>query len=185
MTQITKVFRPFIRILCRFWPFRTRIEIDEVLWQTMIRELGRRGLNGQREAGAFLLAHIGEHKKPVTGVIYFDDLDPNCLVGNIHIRSEGLLRLGKICRRKGLRVLADVHTHPSSSVIQSSIDRDNPMIARDGHLAIIVPHYGTRQVTSWEVGVHEYRRELGWTSWFGFRANLALRISKGKINECI
>ena len=152
MTQIIEAFESFLGNFCRYWPFHTRIEIDEVLWQTMIRELGRRGLNGQREAGAFLLAHIGEDKQSVTRVIYFDDLDPNSLVGNIHIRSAGLLRLGKMCREEGLRVLADVHTHPSSSVIQSSIDRDNPMIARDGHLAIIVPHYGTRQVSSWEVG---------------------------------
>ena len=176
MTQIIEAFESFLGNLCRYWPFHTRIEIDEVLWQTMIRELGRRGLGGRREAGAFLLARIGEERRSVAKVIYFEDLDPNCLVGNIHIKSDGLLRLGKICREEGLRVLSDVHTHPSFSVSQSSIDRDNPMIARDGHLAIIVPHYGTRQVTSQEVGVHEYRGDLGWTSWSGFRANLALRI---------
>ena len=174
--QITKAFESFLGTLFGPWPIRARIEIDEVLWETMIEELGRRGLDGRREAGAFLLARAGAGRQCAAQVVYFDDLDPECLVGNIHIRSEGLLRLGEICREEGLRVLSDVHTHPGSSVSQSGIDRDNPMIAREGHLAIIVPYFATRQVIPREVGVHEYRGDQGWMSWFGLKASLALRI---------
>ena len=176
MTKITRVFEKFLRKYTGLLPFRTRIEISESLWRAMVEELGRRSLGGQRESGAFLLTQVGDNRRSASRVIYFDELDPNCLVGSIHIKSAGLLRLGKICREEGLRVLSDVHTHPGTSVSQSCIDRSNPMIARDGHLALIVPHYGTRHVTAWEVGVHEYRGDLGWTSWFGFKARLALRI---------
>ena len=70
---------------------------------------------------------------------YFDDLDPECLVGNIHIRASGFSKLWDLCDVEGLRVVADIHTHPGTSVAQSSIDRANPMIAREGHLALIVP----------------------------------------------
>lgn len=142
----------------------------------MIEELGRRGLNGRREAGAFLLAPGDEGRRCAVRTVYFDDLDPNCLVGNIHIRSLGFSKLWDLCEREGLRVIADVHTHPGSSVTQSSMDRENPMIARDGYLALIVPYYGTRPVVAREVGVHEYRGDLGWTSWFGSSAQRILRI---------
>ena len=176
MTLITRAFRLFLQWCGRLWPSRPQVEIDLYLWQEMIEELGRRGLDGRREAGAFLLASRDGGECCVVRTVYFDDLDPNCLVGNIHIRSLGFSKLWDLCEREGLRVLADVHTHPGSSVAQSSIDRENPMIARVGYLALIVPYYGTRPVTAREIGVHEYRGDLGWVSWFGSSAQRVLRI---------
>ena len=124
----------------------------------------------------FLLAGPGEGIPKVVRSAYFDDLDPKCLVGNIHIRASGFSKLWDLCDVENLRVVADIHTHPGTSVAQSSIDQANPMIAREGHLALIVPHYGTRPVQASEVGVHEYRGDRGWASWFGSRAERVLRI---------
>ena len=174
--MIIWAFRSLFRWCLRLWPSRPRLEIGLDLWQETVQELGRRGLGGRRESGVFLLAQAGERVPIVLRVAYFDDLDPECLVGNIHIRASGFSRLWDLCDAEGLRVVADMHTHPSTSVAQSAIDRANPMIAREGHLALIVPNYGTRSVQAREVGVHEYRGDRGWASWFGSRAERVLRI---------
>ena len=182
MKPITRALSSLLQWFRRLWPSRPRIEIDPDLWQETIEELGRRSLGGSREAGVFLLAPLEEGTRCVVRTVYFDDLDPDCLVGNIHIRSLGFSKLWELCETEGLFVLADVHTHPSASVAQSSTDRENPMIARDGYLALIVPYYGTRPVAAREVGVHEYRGDLGWTSWFGSEAE-RVPPHKEKLNE--
>ncbi len=41
------------------------------------------------------------------------------------------------------------------------------MIARVGHIAIIVPELATRPVSPSEIGVHEYLGDDGWRSSFG------------------
>lgn len=174
--MITSAFSWLIHWCRELWPSQPRLEIGLDLWQETVRELGRRSLGGKREAGVFLLARAGEGVPTVTKSAYYDDLDPGCLVGNIHIRAAGFSRLWDLCDVESLRVVADIHTHPGASVALSSIDRANPMIAREGHLALIVPHYGTRAVQAREVGVHEYRGDRGWKSWFGSRAERVLRI---------
>ena len=174
--MITRAFRSLLGRCRRLWPSRHYIEIDLALWQEMIQELGRRSLGGSREAGVFLLSSAEEGTRRVVRAAYFDDLDPKCLVGSICIRASGFSKLWDICDAEELRVIADIHTHPSAWVAQSCTDRANPMIAREGHLALIVPHYGTRPVQAKEVGVHEYRGDRGWASWFGSKAERVLRI---------
>jgi hypothetical protein len=168
----------FRRLLAR-WRRRAvapRLVVARPLWDEMVVELGRRGLGGRREAGAFLLASRDGDGTRVTGVVYLDDLDPNCLVGGIHFHGSGYSALATHCERERLCVLADVHTHPSSWVGQSDIDRDNPMIALRGHLALILPHYATRAIETHEVGIHEYLGEDGWQSSLGSDAAQLLRI---------
>ena len=174
--MITLAFRSIFGWWWRLWPWRPRIEIDRGLWQEIVQELGRRSLGGSRETGVFLLSPVEESARRVVRAAYFDDLDPECLVGNIHIRASGFSKLWDLCDTERLRVIADIHTHPCAWVAQSPTDRENPMIAREGHLALIVPHYGTRPVQAREVGVHEYRGDRGWASWFGSKAERVLRI---------
>ena len=56
------------------------------------------------------------------------------------LRGGAFAKLWSMCREKKLTVAADVHTHPAGAA-QSSSDRTNPMISRDGHIAIIVPRF--------------------------------------------
>jgi hypothetical protein len=170
----------FRRLLARWRPRAVahRLVVASPLWDEMVRELGRRGLDGRREAGAFLLSPRDGDGKRVTEVVYLDDLDPDCLVGGIHFHGHGYSALATHCERVQLRVVADVHTHPGAWVSQSDIDRDNPMLALRGHLALILPHYATRPVEPHEVGVHEYRGEDGWKSSLATDAEQLLRIEK-------
>ena len=174
--MITKAFRQIFRWYKRQVSIRIRIEIDPYLWRELISELGCRGQNGLRESGAFLLSRCNESNRRVEQVVYFDDLDPDCLVGHIHIRRTAFSKLWDLCEQNSLRVIGDIHTHPGCSVRQSETDRQNPMIARYGHIALIVPFFGTRQVKAREVGVHEYCGDLGWNTWIGRSANRVFRI---------
>lgn len=154
-----KVRRPLLRVRRREW-------------RRLIEELGRRG-EGRREAGAFLLASR-QRARRVSHIVYFDDLDPACLQGNIQFDGRAFSKLWDLCEANNLTVVADVHTHPAASVRQSSIDRENPMVARAGHIAMIVPHFATRPVRPRQVGLHEYAGDDGWRSWFGRDAGVRL-----------
>ncbi|MDO7868525.1 hypothetical protein [Nocardioides jiangxiensis] len=129
------------------------------MWRGLLAELQRRG-EEWRESGAFLLARPGE--SVVEHVAYYDDLDANCLTGGITFASAGFTRLWELCATRGLRVVADIHTHPGEWVGQSRIDETNPMISTPGHIALIAPEYG-RRTNLEEFGVHVYQGGHRWT----------------------
>jgi hypothetical protein len=145
-------------------------------WVELGDELGRRS-GGTREAGAFLLGSRLGRVRRVSEFVYYDDLDPACLRGDIHLAGTAYGPLRELCRTTGTTVVADVHTHGGTSVRQSFIDADNPMIAREGHLAVIVPHLAQQPYHPAQVGVHEYLGERGWRVWThrGAARRIALR----------
>lgn len=169
----------FTRLSIRaFVARRSRVRITPHEWAELLAELRQRG-RGSRESGAFLLAQAGARATTtVARVVYFDDVDPRCLTGGITIQSSGFTALWKICSEHGLRVIADVHTHPSDFVNQSDIDRANPMIATRGHVAIIVPSFASGAVGSADCGVHVYRGAYEWDANLGVRAGRLLYIGR-------
>lgn len=146
-------------------------------WRQMIDELHRRG-EDRRESGAFLLGGRDGDSRLVTRVVYLDDIDPECLVGSIHLHGEAYGKLWDICDQEGLRVLGDIHTHPRDSVGQSSTDRENPMVARHGHVALIAPNFASGTIKAKRVGVHQYRGEEGWSSHLGRDAGRRLYVGR-------
>jgi len=98
----------------------------------------------------------------VARIIYYDDLEAECLTGGISMSARAYDVLWALCAEEQLTVIADVHTHPGSSVRQSPIDQRNPMMAIPGHLAFIVPHLATHQIAPSEVGAYEYQGEHTW-----------------------
>lgn len=142
-----------------------RLACPERLWHAAIVELRRRG-SGQRESGAFLLGERaprgGIDRRRVREFVYYDDLDPHCLdKGIVVFDGAGFSPLWKLCRQKGLEVVADVHTHPAGAR-QSDADRRHPMIATPGHFALIVPDFAARVPTSSDLGLYEYRGAHQW-----------------------
>ncbi len=132
-------------------------------WANLGAELGRRA-GGLRESGAFLLAQRGTGRH-VTRVEYFDDLDPAALNGGVVLRAGAFSKLWDLCDREDLRVVGDIHTHPTGWVSQSDIDRANPLIARAGHVALIAPNLAARPFGPADIGIHLYCGDAGWTSW--------------------
>jgi proteasome lid subunit RPN8/RPN11 len=169
----------FIRLSIRaFVARRSRVRITPDGWRELLAELRQRG-RGERESGAFLLAEAGALAATrVARVVYFDDVDPTCLTGGITIQSSGFTALWKICAEHGMRVIADVHTHPSDFVNQSDIDRANPMIATRGHVAIIVPRFASQVVGAAGCGVHVYRGAHEWDANVGVHAARVLYIGR-------
>jgi hypothetical protein len=161
------------------WLFgrHARLRFTHAAWAELLEELGRRG-QGDRESGAFLLAERTSDRRTIRSVVYVDDLDPRCLTGGISFNGARFGALWDICDRDGLTVVADVHTHPNTWVGQSGIDEDNPMIARRGHLAIIVPDFSTKRVGADAIGVHEYLGDDGWRSSFGRDAKCLVYIGR-------
>ena len=124
---------------------RHGLTMDERLFTTLISELARRG-NGERESGAFLLARAGHPRTSGRGSR--SSRSPTtttwtrgCLTGGITFSADGYTALAALCRRDGLRVVGDIHTHPGSKVMQSAIDAAHPMTALPGHIALIAPRY--------------------------------------------
>jgi len=139
------------------------LSCPKALWRSGLREIARRG-EGRHESGAFLLGRRRGTRGHVEQFAYYDDLDPSCLNSGIVVfDGAGFGPLWALCRQTGLSVLADVHTHGGSgSARQSSLDRDNPMIARPGHVALIVPNFG-RRFRLEEMGIYEYRGAHRWS----------------------
>jgi hypothetical protein len=142
-----------------------KLRINLSLWRKLIHELNRRGLKGRRESGAFLLGKKGTIL--ITQFICYDDLDPDAFsTGIITFDGDGFIPLWDYCLAHGLKVLADVHTHPGEWTQQSGSDKRYPIIAQPGHIALIVPHFATRRNQLLNgVGVHEFLGDRAWQSW--------------------
>ena len=163
----------------RIWGSRARGALLRMKlrdWRAMLAELGGRG-RGTIESGAFLLARKDGDLTRVIRVVYYDDLDPDCLVGGIHFHGLAYDKLWALCRNDGLKVIGDVHTHPAGRVEQSDIDRGSPMVAQQGHVAVIVPHFAQRPTDPSDVGVHLYDGRR-WTSWTGTEAAARLFVRR-------
>src|SRR5665213_3064062 len=130
-------------------------------WLSLLAEMSQRG-EGRRESGAYLL---------------YDDLDPDCLVGAIDFGSIGYHRLNKQCRERGLRVIADVHSHPGGATQQSYVDQRHPMVSREGHLALIVPNFAQGHIRKHQVGLHRFHSSGEWDEWSGVDSAKRIRIS--------
>lgn len=138
-----------------------RVSCERKLWEAIPGELFRRG-GDLHEAGAFLLGVDRAGRKTITDVVYYDDLDPHSYDSGVCIlHGAAFSRLWALCREKGLTVVADVHTHPGAA-FQSQSDRLNPMVARSGHVAIIVPNFAAAPVRYETLGIYEYAGEHNW-----------------------
>ena len=163
----------FSGIFGRSAVLRFRAEI----WEQLVGELGRRA-GGVRESGAFLLAPIDPGSRSVTSVVYYDDLDPDALDGGVSLYAPAFGRLWSLCAAQGMRVVGDVHTHPGRFTQQSHIDRDNPMVARVGHIALIVPNLAAGVVRPIDVGVNRYLGDAGWSSSLGPEAGRLVYVGR-------
>jgi hypothetical protein len=140
-----------------------RISCPRNLWHAVLRQLDRRG-ERRHEAGVFLLGVETGGRLEVTDVVFYDDLDPAAYdTGVCVLDGNAFAKLWTLCRARGLTVVADAHTHHGAA-IQSRSDRTNPMVARAGHVAIIVPNMARPPVEHAALGVYEYRGEHEWTN---------------------
>lgn len=156
-----------IRMITRALLRRNRgICIAPTRWRGLVAELDRRG-ERRHEAGAFLLGKRDGDLRIVTDVVFYDELDPDAyLTGVCVLHASAFAALWAICRARGLTVVGDVHTHGGSAG-QSEADRTNPMVARTGHTAIIMPDFAAGNPRKSRLGIFEYRGDHLWTNHSG------------------
>jgi proteasome lid subunit RPN8/RPN11 len=130
------------------------------LWAEVLRELRERGC-GQRESGGFLLGRREDAGRVIEAFLPYDLVDPNALRGHIEFDGSRMNLVWAECRRRGMQVIGDVHTHPRGYG-QSAVDRANPMIPERGHLALIIPNFAQRFCLPGEIGIYEFRGRNGW-----------------------
>lgn len=142
-------------------PESKQLDLPFLLWGRLILHLRTAGQN-RRESGAFLLVRPTTHR--VVKFIPYETIDPFVMqTGIIRMRAHTMVKLWQICERKGLRVAADIHTHPGSNTSQSDLDMDHPMIPSIGHLALIVPNYAQGNLTHQRgVGIYQYLGDGRW-----------------------
>ena len=109
--------------------------------------------------------------KEVREVLYYDDLDPRAYdTGVCVLHGDAFARLWSLCREKKLTVVGDAHSHPGAA-LQSHSDRTNPMVAREGHIAIIVPEFARWPIRPGKLGVYEYVGDHTWRDRGGLAAS--------------
>ncbi len=114
-----------------------------------------------RESGAFLLGTRDTDVRRIKTYLLFDEIDPEALKGYIDFDGTKMDRVWDQCRRLDLNVVADVHTHPGGYG-QSGTDRENPMMPRRGHLALIVPNFARDAVGPGDIGIYELNGPDAW-----------------------
>jgi proteasome lid subunit RPN8/RPN11 len=133
------------------------------LWLRLLVGLRQRG-RFSRESGAFLLGTEGDGCRRITTFVLYDDVDRHALdTGIVRLDGSHFGKLWDFCTANGLQVVADVHTHPAGSA-QSSSDRAHPIIARSGHIALIVPRFAEWPVKRRELGIYRYLGAGNWTT---------------------
>lgn len=152
-----------------------RLTLSSPLWADLLRELHRR-TEGSHESGAFLLGRSVNATRTVHQIVFYDDLDPTAYrTGICILEAPSFGQLWSRCRASELSVVADVHVHPKGAG-QSRADRMNPMIARTGHLAIIVPYFATPPVRLSTLGLYHYEGSHQWRDLGGPQIGTYLRI---------
>lgn len=141
-----------------------RLEVPDQLWKDTWLGLAERG-DARREAACVWAGTRSEQVERAEAVIFLDDLPG--VVGRPYqhrtSRSAVSLMLATV-RRMGLRIVGDLHTHPSSWVDMSIVDRAHPIEFRVGLIAIVIPHFAALPVDIASVGVHEYAGDGEWTT---------------------
>jgi hypothetical protein len=138
-----------------------RLVCSRQTWNRILVELERRG-HGCHEAGVFLLGCEQNGRREVRDAVFYDELDPEAYsTGVCVLYGDAFAKLWSLCREKQMTVVADAHTHPEGA-FQSLSDKANPMVAQQGHIAIIIPQFARFPVQALRIGIYEYRGQHDW-----------------------
>ena len=150
------------KIMRRLWAPRHKLSCSSAVWNELLTGLRSRGRGYSRESGAFLLGTKHGKSARIESFVLYDDLDPRCLdTGIVRFDGRHFGALWDLCKVRNQIVVADIHVHPHG-VGQSDSDKAHPMIAKIGHLALILPRFAKGTIGRKEIGIYSY---LGAKKW--------------------
>ena len=153
------------------------LEVPAALWAALMAHLREQGA-GVRESGAFLLGRKTDAGRIVQRFVPYEHLQHDAFSNDyVSLKADSFAKLWEVCRATDMTVVADVHTHPGAAW-QSHSDRTNPMIARAGHVAVILPDYAQSPVDLSRIGVFEYRGAHAWDDRSPARGQRFLNLSR-------
>jgi hypothetical protein len=152
-----------------------RLHLKRSLWLELTSELHSR-TEAFHESGAFLLGQKFEDHRRAQAIIYYDELDPFAYESGVCVlHAAAFSELWGRCAALNMTVVADAHVHGRRAG-QSRSDRENPMIARPGHIALILPLMARAPVRRWSVGYYEYLGDHKWNAHGGCQVSRVLKI---------
>jgi proteasome lid subunit RPN8/RPN11 len=152
-----------------------QLKFPRGIWLSCMEQLNRRG-RGLHESGCFVLGTIAGEKRLATRCVYYDELDPAAYKSGVcMLDGNSFQKLWELCRAEGLSVVADIHTHERAA-FQSEADRRNPMIARVGHIALIVPEFAEGAIWRHKLGLFRYLGDHRWSDFSGWQARKYLKV---------
>ena len=156
---------------------RLLLEMPGTLYNSLMGDLAKSG-KGVKEAGAFLLGELDDTGRRVTSYLMYDVVAPQSGLAHDYVAftAEEMARAWDHCYRRGLQVVADVHTHPLGPG-QSITDRAHPIVSVTGHVALIVPFFALRDPRPVDLGVHVFLGAGQWRSIFGQQAHDAVLLN--------
>ena len=153
------------------------LELRQALWEELLAHLRRQG-GGVRESGAFLLGHKAEVTRKVTAFLPYEQLQADALQDDyVSLNAASFAKLWELCGKEGLSVVADIHTHRFGAG-QSRSDRENPMIALRGHVALILPNFAQGGRGFQGVGMYVYQGSHRWSSHSGSDIPQHIRLTR-------
>jgi len=142
------------------------LELPASLWASLIEHLRVQGA-GVRESGGFLLGRKGDGGRVATRFLPYEQLQADALHNDyVALTAASFATLWDVCRREGVSVVADIHTHRFGAG-QSLSDRANPMVAIAGHIAFIAPRYAQGWVRLQNTRMYLYQGNHTWTAFAG------------------
>lgn len=152
------------------------LEAPAQIWACLVEHLRLQGA-GVRESGAFLLGGKTDAGRTVMGFVPYEQLQADALNEDfVQLTAASFARLWDLCRREGLSVVADMHTHRFGAG-QSRSDCENPMVALAGHIAFIVPRFALGHVRLRDLGMYVYEGNHNWAAYSGFDVEALVRIT--------
>lgn len=142
------------------------LELSPALWAAILAHLRHAGA-GVGESGAFLLGKVLRDLRVATDFLPYEWLQHDALHAEfVQLSGASFSRLWDYCAEHALEVVADVHTHRYGAA-QSRSDRENPMLAVAGHIALIVPDFAQGLVDLENLGLYVYQGAHRWQRYRG------------------
>lgn len=137
---------------------RGAFSISDTLVHTVFQVLNQQSKEGSDASGnegLVFLAGMQVDDSTIYTTVIIPRIDNTR--GSVFVDAGEYGNCGRLARKAGLQILAQVHSHPGSCCHHSDGDDMLIVMPFEGMLSLVMPHYGRRATPLNEWGVHQRR----------------------------